>query len=82
MTPAKCRRFENKKGRRPLNVTKDYVNPRELALKLGVSLKAISKWTAAGRIPGAVKIGRVWRYRIVAVEKALLSGNLLVGSKG
>lgn len=33
---------------------------QEAALRFGVTVRAIQKWAAAGRIPGAEKIGRSW----------------------
>lgn len=45
-----------------------------LAERLNVSTKFIV--THRGKIPGAMKIGRVWRFDKVAVEKKLLSGSI------
>lgn len=33
---------------------------QEAAQRFGVTVRAVQKWAAAGRIPGAVKIGRSW----------------------
>ena len=33
---------------------------QEAALRFGVTVRAIQKWAAAGRIPGAQKLGRSW----------------------
>jgi hypothetical protein len=41
-------------------------------------MKTIVKWTQAYRIPGQVKIGGRWRYRIKDIEKALIKGELLL----
>ena len=57
---------------------KEFLTARELATKLGMSTKFIEKQTARRRIPGATKIGRVWRYRVSDVERRLLTGNLLL----
>jgi hypothetical protein len=54
----------------------EYLNARQLATKLNVSIKAVTKWTAARRIP-ACKMGRIWRYPRIEIEKRLLSGSLL-----
>lgn len=35
-------------------------NGQEAALRFGVTVRAIQKWAAAGRIPGAQKLGRNW----------------------
>jgi excisionase family DNA binding protein len=54
----------------------DYLTGKQLATKLNVSIKAVVNWTAARRIP-ACKMGRIWRYPRIEIEKRLLSGNLL-----
>lgn len=54
----------------------EYLTPRQLAGKVNVSLKAVTKWTQARRLP-ACKMGRVWRYPAREIEKRLLSGSLL-----
>jgi excisionase family DNA binding protein len=54
----------------------EYLNGKQLAAKLNVSIKAVVKWTAARRLP-ACKMGRIWRYPRIEIEKRLLSGNLL-----
>jgi excisionase family DNA binding protein len=53
----------------------DYLTPQELAAKLSMSLKWVTKYTQARKIPGQVKIGRLWRYNRAEIEKRLLSGN-------
>jgi hypothetical protein len=59
-------------------IQKEYLTGKQLAEKLNVSIKSIAKWTAARRLPGAIKAGRVWRYQTIEIEKRLLSGNLLL----
>jgi hypothetical protein len=59
----------------------EYLSGKQLAGKLNVSIKAVVKWTAARRLPGACKMGRVWRYQWREIEKKLLSGNLLYDKK-
>jgi excisionase family DNA binding protein len=54
----------------------EYLTARQLAGKVNVSLKAVTKWTQARRLP-ACKMGRVWRYPAREIEKRLLSGSLL-----
>ena len=49
------------------------LTPKELALKLKVSLKTIVNWTQAGIVPGQIKVGRVWRYKCQIVEKRILT---------
>jgi excisionase family DNA binding protein len=55
----------------------EYLNARQLAKKLNVSLKAIVKWTATRRLP-CCKMGRIWRYPRNEIEKRLVSGKLLL----
>jgi len=56
----------------------DYLTPNEMAEKVRMSLKFIVTQTQARRMPGQVKIGRLWRYRRVEVEKRLLAGQFLL----
>jgi excisionase family DNA binding protein len=59
----------------------EFYTPDELAAKLNIARKTVTKHTQARRIPGQVKIGGQWRYRVVEIEKALLRGNLLLPVK-
>ena len=54
----------------------EFLNARQLAEKLNVSPKSVTNWTQARRLP-AVKMGRVWRYPKLEIEKRLLGGKLL-----
>lgn len=54
----------------------EYLSPHQLARKLNVSQKSITNWTQNRRLP-AVKMGRVWRYPRLEIEKRLLNGRLL-----
>jgi hypothetical protein len=54
----------------------EYYDAKQLSVKLNVSVKAVQKWTAARRVP-CVKVGRLWRYPAVDINKRLLSGQLL-----
>jgi excisionase family DNA binding protein len=54
----------------------EYLSPKELAKKCNVSLKSITNWTQDRRLP-AVKMGRVWRYPRLEIEKRLIGGRLL-----
>lgn len=58
----------------------EYLTPQQLAKKCNVSIKSITNWTQARRLP-AVKIGRLWRYRRVEIEKRLVAGRLLYEEK-
>ena len=46
-----------------------------LARRCGVSLKTIIKYRH--RLPGAFRIGRMWRFDRSAIEKKLVSGALI-----
>jgi len=59
------------------NHEQKYLTALQVANKLSCSLKAIQKWTAQKRIPGAVKCGYHWRYSSAEINKRLLSGQLL-----
>jgi excisionase family DNA binding protein len=54
----------------------EYLTARQLAQKVNVSLKAVQKWTTQRRVP-CVKVGYHWRYPSLAINKRLLSGQLL-----
>lgn len=51
------------------------MSPPELASLLGISKKWVEAHTQERRIPGQVKVGRLWRYNREEVLKRLLSGN-------
>lgn len=55
-----------------------YFTPAGLAVHVSMSEKWVEKHTAARRIPGQTKMGRAWRYDKVAVQRALLAGQLLL----
>jgi len=54
----------------------EYLTGKQLAKKLNVSIKSISKWTSKRQIP-CVKMGYHWRYPSTDISKRLLSGQLL-----
>ena len=60
---------------------KEFFDSRELSEYLNVSRRSVEKWRGQRLIPGAVKIGRVFRFRRVEIEKRLLSGRLLLDKK-
>ena len=39
------------------------LTPAEAATRLGLHVKTITRAAAAGRVRGAVRVGRVWRFR-------------------
>ena len=53
---------------------KEFLSPEELAMKIGMSLSWVRKSATKRRIQGQVKFGNEWRFRILDVEKRLLSG--------
>ena len=57
-----------------MEIEQYYYTPQELAERLNVSKKFVQNQTLARRIPGQIKIGRVWRYCRAEVEKAMLKG--------
>ncbi|HEX2956568.1 MAG TPA: helix-turn-helix domain-containing protein [Chitinispirillaceae bacterium] len=58
----------------------DYITAQQLADYVNCSIKFIRKHIESGRLPGMVKIGRVYRFRKSDIEKRLLSGQLLLDS--
>ncbi len=59
----------------------DFYTAEELATKLNMSLKWVVTHTQARRIPGQIKMGRLWRYRRADVEKRLVAGKFLLDAK-
>jgi hypothetical protein len=59
----------------PINNQAGCYTTESLSKRLNVSKKFIVAHRA--NLPGAMKIGRIWRFDKVAVEKKLLSGRLL-----
>lgn len=45
------------------------VTPQEVAAYLGITVRTLSRWTAAGEFPGPLKVGRSVRF--VGAEIAL-----------
>jgi excisionase family DNA binding protein len=58
--------------------TREFMTTEELAQYLNFSVKSIEKHRVTGRIPGAVRVGRVWRFSRAEVNKRILSGSLLL----
>jgi excisionase family DNA binding protein len=56
----------------------EFLSVKQLADYLNCSEKFIRKYVESRRLPGMVKIGRVYRFRKSEVEKKLLSGQLLL----
>jgi predicted DNA-binding transcriptional regulator AlpA len=59
----------------------EYLSPPQLAGKINMSKAFIDKYTREHRLPGMVKMGRFWRYRLADVEKQLLTGQILLPMK-
>jgi len=59
-------------------IEKEFFNTKELSHYLNLSVKTVIKWRDSRRLPGAVRCGRVWRFRRIEVEKRLTTGELLL----
>ena len=60
----------------------EYLDCRQLAVKLNVAVKTIRKWFGANRLPGTVRISKhCVRFRKLDIEKRLLTGTLLLPLK-
>lgn len=40
----------------------DFLTSKEVAARLRLTVRGVNKMAARGRLPGAVKIGRLWRF--------------------
>jgi excisionase family DNA binding protein len=73
---------ENRKNSQKITevckMEQEFLSVKQLANYLNCSEKFIRKHVASRRLPGMVKIGRVYRFRKSDVEKKLLSGQLLL----
>lgn len=49
-----------------------------LAAFLDVPRRTVEKWAMARRLPGMVKVGRLLRFDRTAIQRAALSGSLLL----
>lgn len=58
----------------------DFLTAEQLATKLNVSKKSITKWTLARRLP-RVKMGKATRYYRPEIEKRIKNGSLLTEAK-
>ena len=61
-----------------MDMESSFFDTRELAVFLKTSVRTVEKWRGQRLIPGAVQVGRVWRFRKNEIEKRLLSGRLLL----
>lgn len=59
----------------------DFLTAPQLATKIKMSIAFVEKYTHSHRLPGMVRMGRFWRYRIADVEKQLLTGQILLPLK-
>lgn len=55
-----------------------YFTVETLAAHFDLEVRTVQKWAVARRLPGAVRAGKLWRFDRIAVEKAALSGSLLL----
>jgi hypothetical protein len=56
---------------RPARILADYLTPSELAVELGISERALSRWHAMRQGPPRVLIGRTPYYKRSSVERWL-----------
>ena len=56
----------------------DFFTTEQLAEYINVPVRTVEGWRNAHRIPGAVRCGRIWRFRRTDVERRLVSGNFLL----
>jgi hypothetical protein len=59
----------------------EFLTAPQLAAKIHMSVAFVEKYTQSHRLPGMVKMGRFWRYRLIDVEKQLLTGQILLPPK-
>ena len=50
------------------------ISKKEFARRLGVSTRTIDRWRAWGKNIGEVKLGKIVRFKISAVERLTLKG--------
>jgi excisionase family DNA binding protein len=55
-----------------------YFTVETLAAYLDLPVRTIRKWAMARRLPGMVRAGKLWRFRRADIERAALSGTLLL----
>ena len=56
----------------------ELITPKELANRIGMSIKFIRSHITDRRLPGMVKCGRFWRFDMREIEKAINNGKLLL----
>jgi len=78
---------EGGQGMTASNLTKEtYINntlfysTKDLHKLTSVPLKTIQEWASKGRIPGQIRMGHFWRFKKVAIDKALESDVFLNGA--
>lgn len=62
----------------------EYESVHQAAERFGVTVRAVQKWAAAGKLPGAEKIGRDWRIPAGASdprEKSIVAGVNIIEKK-
>ncbi len=74
-------KFSRQENKEDSKSQSDFYTPVELADKIHMSLKFVTTQTQNGRIVGAIKIGRHWRYRKTEINKALLKQQFLREAK-
>jgi len=59
------------------NMEKEFYTTEDITNKLGVPIKTFRKWVEKGIVPGQIKVGHLWKFRITEIEKALLRPTFL-----
>lgn len=57
-----------------LNVAERWVNTKEIAEHLGVTIETVRKWIKAEKIP-CHRVGKLWKFKISEVDSWVTSGN-------
>jgi excisionase family DNA binding protein len=48
---------------------KEYYTPNEIAVRLALPVRTVQNHAREGSIPGSIKIGKLWRFRISVFEE-------------
>jgi excisionase family DNA binding protein len=52
-----------------MNSVKELLTAREVAERMGVSLRTIWRWTITGELPAPVRRGRIVRWKATDIER-------------
>lgn len=56
----------------------EYYDTGKLAEVLGVPRKTVQRWAKAGKLPGTVRMGLMWKFDAEEINKAIKTKNLLL----